>query len=429
MSPTISPTLKTTALLGLLSIGLLSACSDDDDASGPASCEDSWECTDFVEASALSVMRHGHDAIAMSDGKVLMIQGSARESLDIPASSYTNSWELYDTETDEVVVAGGENELVNRRHGFPDNAYLEGQGVLRLGGIFRSNPNADGTPLTSVEFFSSSSQEWTRLDDTDFPLSNVDVLADGDVLAYDINDTSDGPTFQAQFFNTSDLEWRSGMDASVPGYETPDGFQNNGIQFFDGHAMADGTIFGLVNFEFEEMEPEDDAPPIIVYLFTALTYDPDSGEVTIIDDFGDAFGVDVNTSIDALPNSDDVIFHLQYADEFDDELNPDYLPTQLYRYSPGGSELELITERDPHPGDVGLILPGDEILYTNPDFLQTYDITNDIWRDFNQFPPNLRYSSMILLDDCRLFVSGQQTLDASLTDDVLTEYDTGYCMP
>lgn len=435
-----TPTRRTPRLLVCLCLVLFAAsaaaCSDDDDAEnqeqdpdaglyddadqgtdtdtggepdanqeepeGPSFCEaTSWECSEFVDGPDLSVRRHGHDTVLLHDGRVLLLGGSERIDGG-PASGSSNTWEIFDPEENEV-AASGELPDVRRSTAI---VQLDNGSVLAVGGRDQNN-----TQVPTVQHFDPERQEWSSIAHMGAPFRRAVTLDDGRVLAAGASHSSDrNARIVGQVLEPAQDSW-----STIEAFETA----HEEITNLVFKQTATGDIVAMYT---HDVPPPDGAPPGIDFFgVTAVTFDFETGAGEELKSF-ERIAPGMQSAITLLPQMGQALLQIRSFDE--DGVEEEALG---YLFDPESNELTEKYERDPAPGQVRSLLPGDELIFVGSSQVQLYDVPTDTWRNFTMLPEGIYYTSMQVLPDCRLFVSGERTLN--LSDAELRGVDSGYCMP
>lgn len=414
-----NPALRALFIFLLATLTALAACSDDPEPVGnddqnpgndqdagtdadadendadppPTACEaTAWECAEFVDGAPLSVRRHGHVSVVLDHERVLLLGGSKREE-GSPASTSTNTWEVFNVETEEVE---GHGVRPVYRENFTA-VKLDYGSVLTLGGTFNQNP------LTSIDHFDPEEMEWTsELPSMERPARDAALLEDGRVAVVGVGSDD----VFAQIFNPEDLSWSALVEADLSVADV----DQTSIEI-----LPDGQAVFTVNYVTSVEQGVSN------YNGAIYSFDVHTGDVEELEHFG--FGQpNVYGSSTILPYSEKALLHFRTA-----SLEGSESPARGYLFDPTTGDLDELYNRDPSPGNIHAVLPGDEVIFEDGQVLQLFDVPTDTWRVFMDLPENIYYSSMDILPDCRMFMSGERTIGASL--DNLRGVDTAFCLP
>ena len=374
----------------------------------PQSCDvTSWECDEFVDGPQLNERRHGHQSVVFDNGEVLLLGGLARQA-DSPASGTTNTWEVFDTEADEVVA---DDDIPEQRQE-ASVIQLDNGSVLAIAG------RSGNVELASAAHFDPDSLEWTSLPHMNDQYDHATHLPDNRAVALGASSSGgDQSSITGQVFDPALFEW-----SSIESIDLDHGQLHNLVS----EATPDNELFVVFTHPIDT--PDGNDPDLFYFSVSAILYNFEDGTYDELETFEhigvslDEMDAAISTTLTYLPDSDTILTQLRTRDDEGAEG-----PVLAYLFDPASGTLEEQYERDPSPGRVRQVLPGDEIIYASSAQVQLYDVETDTWRAFTSFPEGIYYSSMELLPDCRLFVSGERTLD--LSDAELREVDTGYCLP
>ena len=370
----------------------------------PQVCDvESWQCAEYEDGFALSIRRHGHHTFMLDDGLALLYGGSERA--ESHASSRAESWEVVDVHSGEIVKF---EEFEEQRRN-PSVVQLDSKGVLAIGGI---RVIGSGTlHLDTVQYFHPPSLSWTPAPDMREAWERAVKLSDGDVLAMSTIRSGGAHHLDGQIFDVNDWSWTDITSAELP---------HDGIDHTTFAPTADGRV--VVAYRYlapEEMQPEEEE--FDLWTAAAAIFDPGSGDLVELQEFDEIYGLELLLDVTELPMTEQNIIHLRPFD-LEDELD-----TQAYLVDPSSDHIEELYVRDPPPGNPVTVFPGDEILYRSGTQMQRFDVPGDRWRNFGSLPDKIYYSSMVMLPDCTLFMSGERTLNAP--NDELRLVDTGFCHP
>lgn len=366
-----------------------------------------WECAEFVDGPDLTERRHGHESVVLDDGRVLLVAGAARVE-DSPASGSTNTFEVFEPDTDEIVV---HDDLPETRQS-PTLLKRDDGSVVAVGG-------RDGSQqIASVSHFDPDDLEWSELPTMSAGFRNAVQLSDERIVALgSVNPDGSPSRIVGQVFDPVGYSWSSVESLDL---------EHDGIWDLIAEVTPDDEILLVYS---HAVPPPDGAPPShFFFSVTALLYDFETGDAETIVNFQtlgtsmDPTVVGIHAGVTWLPESEKFLLQLNPRDHEGNEIE-----TVARLYDPATGDLEQLFERDPPPGQVRQVLPGDELLYTGRAQVQLYDVPNATWRSFTALPEGIYYSSVELLPDCRLFMSGERTLE--LADAELRGVDTGYCVP
>ena len=372
----------------------------------PTRCEmTTWNCAEFVDGPSLSMRRHGHQSMVLNSGEVLLFTGAARSG-DSPASSATNTWEIFDPETDEVVYS---DDLPSPRQGASLLQLPNGTPVA-VGG--RSGP----TQLATADYLDVDALEWNALPHMAAPFSQATLLEDGRIAALSASTPSDGGNARivGQLFDYQVPSWSSASPITLD-YER--------IWNLKFASTPDSKLL----MTFAHYVGQNDEGRHLHHV-DAILYDPDAGDYDTLETFEisglswEETAPSIQSQIVFLPEAEQFLIHLRPTDEDGQSLE-----LHAFLYDPASGSLDPQYVRDPSPGQVRQVLPGDELIYAGGALVQLYQVANDQWRVFTRLPEGIYYTNMDLLPDCRLFFSGERTLD--LGDAELRGVDTGFCMP
>lgn len=369
--------------------------NDPNDNDEPTSCEmTSWECEEFEDGFSLTVRRHGHESVVLDDGRVLLLGGSKRAE-DSHASTSTNTWEIVDPDTEEIEDTG--ERPVNREYFAA--VKLDTGSVMTVGGEFNHNP------LTSIDHFDPETHEWSaELPEMDRPANSAVVLDDGRVGVVGV-DSSHSEVY-GQAFEAESLEW---SELEVESLDISD-IEDSTIEILpDGQAVVAVTYVKASQGEVDFFDTR-------VFVFDLL-----SGQLEMLEEF-ELEQPHVLVNADWLPTTEKVLVHIRTLD-----IEQNENPAVGYLFDPATEQLQDQYNRDPSPGSVRTVLPGDEVIFEDGFELQLYDVPTETWRTFPPLPDGIYYSSMDILPDCRMFLSGERTL--GVPNEELREVDTGFCHP
>lgn len=371
----------------------------DQDDPYPESCEvESWNCGEVVDGFALSIRRHGHSTIVLDEGRVLLVGGSERD--ENHTSSGTDTWEVVDTVTEEI-IAFEEFEEERRR---PSLVQLDGGSVLAVGGLDRR-----GDPMSSVIHFDPENLVWSSAPGMNAPYRRAVGLHDDGAIALGVTHSSGHAEILGQIFDPTAYSWSSVQTGTLPHDQVWD-------------LTFETTPHGKALLLYRHLAPPSVQPSDFdVYNASLALFDYDSGDVELVSEFDEIIGVDFHLDITFLGDSGEFVVHLRPFD-LEEELD-----THAYIVSSDLESVEELYVREPPPGQVLTVLPGDEIIYRGATQMQLFDVPEDRWRNFGALPDGIYYSSKKLLPDCRLFMSGERTLNRP--NEELRRLDTAFCIP
>ncbi len=385
---------------------------DEDEDLIPRCEADFWDCEEFVDGADMSINRFNHQSVVLDDEHVLLIGGSERE--EEGGARRSDTWEVFNVEEDTVEVEATEFETTRRN---PSVVQLPNASVLVVGG-----EDHRGDRKRSVKHFSPSSHEWTPLPDMNAAYSQAIGLDDGGVLALGIAHSREPNDVVGQTFDVETLEW-----SSVSSGELFD----DSIADFIFAELDDGRILFVYANEAPDMYQEDSIPEEFesldwtVYFTTVAIYDHESGEVEMVEQLEHESYGGFNYQLVTLDPSGQLLLEVETYD-FDDEEEFAMVTDEAFGYlfDPEDESLDLHYEEDASAGVMRTTLPGDQVVFDSPPVLQIHEVPN-AWFDFTAIPDGIYYSTMNLLSDCRLFVSGERTYSGEDERGV----QTGYCEP
>lgn len=395
--------------------GELSNIGENGDSDGFATCqmEGDWDCEQFVDGADTSIDRIDHQTVVLDGDQVLMIGG--RERAESGSASGTDTWEVFDVADDSVEVPATEFAPTRRD---PSVVRLDNGSALVLGGL-----DHRGDAKSSVKHFSPDTHEWTELPAMNAAYRQAIGLDDGRVLALAVAHSRNPNDIVGQVFDVTTLEWSSVSSGELFHHRIDD---------FWFIQQGDGDILFVYSHRApqEDQIPEDEIPDefedvdLTIYETTAVRYSPDSGDVEQLKLF-DHQSFDFDVELVWLEESQQALVQIETFELDDETLLPVGDETFGYLFDPAGDEFQPHYERDESPGQILQVLPGDQVVFDGGPPLQIHHVGDDAWFDFVQMPSGIYYSTMDLLEDCRLFVSGEW----AFPDEELRGVHTGYCEP
>lgn len=378
--------------------------NDDTDTLAGLQCDaDSWECSEFVAGADLSINRLRHHSAVINEDEVVLLGGSER--LDGGGATTTETFEIFDTTDDRVSMDA--EELHEPKRNF-SVVQLENRSVLLVGG------ESGGDRVRTVEHLHPDSLEWTSLAEMNASYRDAVRLDDGRILVMGVTHSPDPPQLIGQTFDTESLSWSLTESAE-----------------FDQQRIYEVTLAelsaGRIAVAYAYLAPEDEQPDmeeLDTFHGAVMGVDLDDGSSEVLYEFDETtFGYQFDFV--ELRDSDDVMLNVYTSDFDEEEVQLVEGDTLAYRIGADDEQFDQLFVRDPSPGEVLEVLPGDELIYSSEREVQLYDVDGDAWRTFAQLPDGIRFSTMDLLSDCRLFMAGERTLVGGERQGI----HTGYCEP
>ncbi len=371
-----------------------------------------WECEEFDDGPALPSNRHSHQTVVIDHERILLMGGFER--LETGSSARIFSCEILNPLTAEV----REVDCFNRDRMDFATIQLADQSVLIIGG---SSPSGDRK--TSVERFDPDEERWATMaamptwGDPAYRVRELQpmLMEDGRVFVLRIQEVfgSHNPAYvDAVIYDPEENQW-----SAVEGLPTNEPDTVGGV-------MLDGDRVLMVIAEPDSITnnppppPENQEPRPPGHTLRMGVFHIDAEEWEPLPGFN-VRGIGLRPEFAYLPERGFFLINIPGDDEE---------PAYGYLFDPDSFFRQQFYEREPAPGRIATVLPGDRVLFQSNDFVQYYDLETDFWWMFDAFPPGLFYSSLVQLDDCRLFGSGERAL---LGEDggELRGVDTAFCTP
>ena len=205
----------------------------------PGGCLSSTEIYDpvadtFTAAAPMNYCRHAHQAVILSDGRIMVISGYAETSSQI----VTNTVEIFDPNTAAWTVVA---PLPSGRASFAATRLLEGN-VLISGGYWATD--ADG--LQAVYVYNPTTNIWTSMAPMLAPRENhiAITLPTGKVLMVGGNDG----TAAIGFSELYDTSAKSSGNSTVAGGISAGGWAANAVLLPDGNVWSAGGYSQLLAY-------------------------------------------------------------------------------------------------------------------------------------------------------------------------------------
>ena len=411
MAPTVRcPLVRRILVVSSIAVILGIGCGDDD---GPAELDvpDPWNCDEFVDGADLSVDRFNHETVVLDDERVLLIAGHED---DDGAAVRTDTWEVFNVADDSVEVEATEFEQPRRN---TSTARLPSDNIMVVGG-----EDASGDGLTSTKIFDIENLEWIPGPDMNLPYPEAIELDDGRVLALGLrHGTSQDPVeIRGQIFDPDDFDWHSAPTADLP---------HNQV----GDFTADRVYGGDIAVAYGHVAPAADQIPdaelpdgvdVTVYESAAVKYDYDDGTVDTLAEF-DHQGVGFEFDFVELPYMRKSLLQIDTREYDEEEFEEIEAETLAKLYDPGSESFDEHDTYDSSPGTVVEVVPRDKLIYVDSAPVEIHDVDEQSWVNFVQIPDGIYYTSMDLLADDRLFVSGERSASGHDRRGVTA----GYCEP
>lgn len=356
-----------------------------------------WECAEFEPGPQLSKRRHGHQTVVLDADRVLLIGGLERPEGGGP-DQYLDTCEIVNIRTGEVHTVGGEDATRCFRdiRRDPHLVKLQDGSVLAMAGF-----DGNATRLKNVERFDPQTEEWTRLL---YPL-NIDyqarqftsvVLEDGRVflLREDVVRGQHNPSKPGgEIFDPETERWTPLTMPDIP------------VDTIGGALIPGTTQMVLVLGEPDALtknppppENENEEPLHPGHLIHLGIYDI---ETETWEKAGTLprRGTGMAPQLVWVPDANYMLIEIPGDME---------RPSYGFRFDPESKFFEEFFERTPIPGQLMTVLPGDQVLFHNSFFTQLFDIERDTWWEVDAYPEGMTYSSLVQLEDCRLFASGER---------------------
>lgn len=350
------------------------------------------------DGGALSQPRRG-DAVRAPDGAILLIGGRDRDGEDI---RYV---ERFDPVTESWSVLDGPETSVS-----PSVAEVGDASLLLVGGS-----DSDGSSVSSAQRYDADTVVLQEASSSHHAYRYPELvpLDDGGVLV--LEGENEGEFDEAvgriygEVYGPSD-EW-----SPVEPLEL-----NTRIDRVSATQLPDGQI--LVLFSHRELDDGVETPINAtswawLNQITAALYDLEDNQWTELGTFEEAYG-GLRPDITWLPEKEKYLLHL-LGDSMDWTFG--------YLFDPKDKEWEFLYERRPIPGWVVEVLPGDQVLFRFSERFELYDATTNSWSEFDVIPETIRFSSIKLLPDCRLFFSGARVVGGDPMEE--PEMHTAFCTP
>ena len=419
-------TLRALSAAALISFG--AACSDNGGAengnneevpSFPSYCHiTEWECEEFVDGPDLPSNRHGHAAVVLDHERVLLAGGFER--LESGTSTRIDTCEIVNPLTEEVRDVA----CFNRPRRDATLVKMADGSVLALGGT-----SPDNQRLTSVERFDPDEETWENRAPMTIPYRahtfEPMLMEDGRLFLLRINEVfgAHNPAHLAAEIYDPELDSWSEV-TGLPDMEVDT----------MGAAMLPGDKVLVVIAEPDNItrnppppeDPNEDPRPGGHVLRMGI-FDIATGEFEERPRFSGIRGVGLRPQVTRLPGRG---FYMIVI--------PGDVEEPAYGYLFDGESYfrEQFFERDPAPGWISTVLTGDRVLFQSNEFSQYFDLDSGVWWQFDAFSPGLYFSSIVRLEDCRLFGSGERAFqvseeeaEAGVQPAPLRGVDTGFCTP
>lgn len=393
----------------------------------PSYCEvTEWECLEFEDGPALTGNRHTHSTYVLDHERVLLIGGFIRDNEGVDRR--VDTCEMVNPITNETrIITNGQNDdcfIRTRRD--PTIVQLADNSLLAIGGS-----DADGLRTFRSERFNLETEEWEWVADMPQPAENYQrysnlnamLMDDGRVFVLRINGQFGqfNPDLPGGYiYDPADDSW---TQLDMPEME---------VESLASIMLPDNQVL-MVLAEVDDMSKEPlvvEDPELGELLYHQgnplhlVRYDLDSQTWEDLDTL-DERGVGLAPNLQFLPERGWILISI-YGDDLRPTLGYLFDPATNFhqqQFSRGGEEMDV-------PGRAITVLPGDRVLYQSNDFTQYYDLESDQWWQFDAFTPGTYFTSLVQLDDCRLFGSGERAIPSTEEQTFeRTGVDSGYCTP
>lgn len=356
-----------------------------------------WECAEFKAGPQLAERRHGHQTVVLDAERILLIGGMVRPQDGGPDEDL-DTCEIVNPHTGEVYTVGGDDNQRCFRdiRRDPHLIRLKDGSVLAIGGV-----DGQAKRLKNAELFDPETEEWTRLL---HPL-NIDYQA----RQFTSELLEDGRVFllREEVFFGSNNPSKPGGEIFDPETQkwTPLTMPDIAIETIGGALIPGTTQMVLVLGEPDALTknpppPQNEGDPVLHpgHVLHLGIYDIDDQKWEKIATLPRR-GTGIAPQLMWVPDAKYMLIMIPGDTE---------RPSYGFRFEPKSKFFEEFFERHPIPGQLTAVLPGDQVLFHSAFFTQLFDPTTDTWWEMDAYPEGMTYSSLVPLNDCRLFASGER---------------------